>query len=78
MQVGVAQADALNPQGGLSWAVLAGFYTMCCQVKPEITPDEFVQLAMDTGTVTEFTENSYTFSLGKIIYPAAVIEALQG
>lgn len=57
-------------------ALVAGFYAMCCQVQPEITPNEFIQLAMDTGTTTQFTENDQTYSIDKIINPAAVIEAL--
>lgn len=62
--------------GGASWAVpwLAGFYALCCQAKPEITPAEFVE---------EITSTTQTVSLpcgaqANIIDPAAVIARLTG
>jgi hypothetical protein len=38
-------------QGGWSWAIpyLAGMYTLAVQVKPDITPEEFWDTALNTG-----------------------------
>lgn len=62
--------------GGMNWAVpwLAGFYALCCQAEPEITPAEFVE---------EITSTTQTVSLpygaqANIIDPAAVIARLTG
>ncbi|MDR1664292.1 MAG: S8/S53 family peptidase [Clostridiales bacterium] len=66
--------------GGLSWAVpwCAGFYALCCQVDPEITPQKFIDLITSTAVSNEFTYSGKTYSLNKIVSPAAVIAALQG
>jgi hypothetical protein len=39
--------------GGISWAIpyLAGVYTLCCQVKPSITPEIFWTKALETGDI---------------------------
>ena len=58
-------------QGGWSWAVpyAAGVLAMGWQVKPELTPDEIVQILLDTA---------YVGSDGnKYIYPTAFIKYLQ-
>lgn len=64
--------------GGLSWAVpwTAGFYALCCQVKPDITPREFVRLIKDTATKYSLqTENSEKEI--NIIDPYSAISNLQ-
>ena len=62
--------------GGMSWAVpwLAGFYALCCQAKPEITPAEFIEV------ITHTTQTVSLSSGGRanIIDPAAVIARLTG
>ncbi|MBP1754535.1 MAG: hypothetical protein H6Q59_933 [Firmicutes bacterium] len=70
---------ALAHNGGLSWAVpwCAGFYALCCQVKPDITPQEFIELAYSTATTTEIEHEGKTYSFGKIINPAGVIDELK-
>ncbi len=69
----------LSYQGGLSWAVpwCAGFYALCCQVKPDITSKEFIKLVYETATTTTITHNGKTYKFGKIVNPAAVIERLK-
>lgn len=66
----------ISYQGGMSWAVpwLAGFYALCCQAKPEITPSEFIEL------ITSTTQTFAPPSSGKvnIIDPSAVIARLTG
>ena len=44
-------------QGGISWAVpyLAGLYALACQVKPDVTPEEFWAAALATGDALEST-----------------------
>lgn len=41
--------------GGMSWAVpwCAGFYALCCQVKPDVTPAEFIDVIRNTATEVE-------------------------
>ncbi len=41
--------------GGASWTIpyLAGLYALACQVKPEVTPEEFWRKAIETGDVVE-------------------------
>jgi len=70
---------AFYRSGGWSWITpyLAGVYALACQVKPEITPDEFLSLAMKTGRTIQFTQNGKTLPLGPIIDPVAIIDALQ-
>jgi len=61
--------------GGMSWAVpyLAGVYALACQVQPEITQEEFLRLAIDTGD--PFRVGSLT--LESIINPRRLIAQLQ-
>lgn len=60
----------IGHNGGLSWAVpwCAGFYALCCQVKPEITPSEFIETVKATSVPVGF---------GNIVDPAAAIKSLQ-
>lgn len=56
--------------GGMSWAVpwTAGLYALCCQVKPDITPNEFVCLIKDA---------SYNEKEIHIVDPCSIISSLQ-
>lgn len=66
--------------GGWSWTVpyVAGIYALCCQVRPDIGPEEFYRAAMDTFTEITRTQpggsQSYTFH---VINPQALISSLQ-
>lgn len=70
---------AISHNGGLSWSVpwCAGFYALCCQVKPDITPQEFIDVVNSTAITTDITYNDKSYSLGKIINPEGVIEKLK-
>ena len=70
---------AISHNGGLSWAVpwFAGFYALCCQVRPDITPNEFIQTIRETATTTELSHDGRIYPFGQIVNPAAVIESLQ-
>lgn len=65
--------------GGLSWSVpwLAGMYALCLQVDHDLTPEEFIEKAFETGTVQTIEYQEKQYELGTIIDPAALIEALE-
>ncbi len=65
-------------EGGMSWAVpwLAGFYALCCQADPECTPERFFEAVKGAATFELVYGPAKTF-FGKVIDPAAAIEALQ-
>ncbi|WP_206154862.1 S8 family serine peptidase [Clostridium muellerianum] len=63
-------------QGGLSWTVpyVAGLYTLCCQVNPNITPEKFLKAVMDTGDIVQIGKQGKEYKLGKIINPEKIVE----
>lgn len=73
------QDYAFYRQGGWSWITpyLAGVYALAAQVKPEITPDEFLMLAFKTGRPLDWPTQTGRVALGVIIEPSALIQALQ-
>jgi len=64
---------------GKSWAIpwLAGMYALCCQVKPSITPDEFLQKTLASGNEIQAVVDGKQQLIKKVINPAALIEALR-
>lgn len=64
--------------GGLSWSVpyLAGLYVLCCQVQPDITPEQFLSVAIASGDVKTFEKNGRTYKLGTIINPVRLMDRL--
>lgn len=70
----------INYEGGMSWAVpwCAGFYALCCQVDPDITPSEFIELIKDTADIINIGEGNTSISLKiKIVNPVAAIDELR-
>ena len=65
-----------NRRGGISWAMpyVSALYTLCCQVNPNITPDEFVKAVLDTGDVVKIEKEGKKYNLGKIVNPEKLIE----
>ena len=65
-------------QGGWSWAIpyLAGMYTLAVQVKPDITPEEFWDTALNTGKTIHVAHNGKDYQFGVILDPQALIEAI--
>lgn len=61
--------------GGWSWSIpyIAGLYTLACQVKTDITPEQFWEVAIKTGE--EFKVNDMRF--GFIANPIKLIEYLE-
>ncbi len=70
---------AIANQGGLSWAVpwFAGMYALSCQVKPDITPQGFMEVVRATGVTVDIEHNGETYKFGKIVNPAEIIKQLQ-
>lgn len=66
-------------EGGWSWCIpyIAGAYALACQVDPNVTPDRFWQTALKTGKTVSLQNNGKTYSLGPIIDPVALVDALQ-
>ncbi len=66
----------IDYEGGLSWAApwLAGFYALCCQTKPDITPSEFIKVTKGTTYLVRASTGEFL----RIIDPAAVIARLTG
>lgn len=66
--------------GGYSWVVpyLSGVYALARQVKPDITPEEFYTLAMETSSDIPYTDGfGKEYTLYNLIDPPALIAALQ-
>lgn len=65
--------------GGLSWSVpwLAGMYALCLQADDDLTPEEFIRKAFETGTVQTIEYQGKPYEFGTVIDPAALIEALE-
>ena len=78
-----SQADPDNyvfyRHGGWSWAIpyIAGTYALAAQVEPEITPDRFWALAMQTGHTIELRHEGKTHQFGPILNPPGLIDALR-
>jgi hypothetical protein len=68
----------IDRDGGLSWAVpwFAGFYALCCQVKPDITPESFWNAALKTGEPRTVTRQGKEYK-GKMINPVKLIEEVK-
>ena len=66
-------------QGGWSWAIpyIAGVYALAAQIDPEITPEVFWELALQTGAFITLEHEDATYELGPIIDPIAIISALK-
>lgn len=64
--------------GGWSWSIpyIAGLYALACQVKPDITPDEFWQTALETGDSIRVTHDGKEYDMKSIANPVKLIETL--
>lgn len=66
-------------EGGMSWVApyVAGLYALACQAKPEVTFAEFLAAAQFTARpVSVRTEEGGEYPYGKVVDPAALLEAL--
>ncbi len=66
-------------QSGLSWSVpyLVGVYALALQVEPDLTPDRFFRVASETGFTVNLSHDGRTYTLGPIVNPAGIVQALQ-
>ncbi len=69
---------AFFAEGGMSWAVpyVAGLYALACQVKPEVTYEEFLSAARATARPVSVRKGGTEFPYGCVVDPAALLEAL--
>ena len=66
--------------GGWSWTIpyIAGVYALACQANPDITYDEFWNIALETGkTVMIEGSGGQEYAMEKIINPVGIIERLK-
>jgi hypothetical protein len=66
-------------QGGWSWSIpyLAGMYALAAQVKPEITPEEFWQTALNTGRTIQLQHEGKEYEFGVLLDPQALMETIK-
>lgn len=66
-------------EGGKSWATpyLAGVYVLACQVKPDITYEEFFKVAATTARSSHGTYEGEAYEAEYIIDPVAIMEELE-
>lgn len=67
-------------EGGMSWAApyVAGLYALACQVKPEVTFEEFLSAARSTARpVSVRRDGEKDLPYGRVVDPAALLEALR-
>jgi subtilisin family serine protease len=66
-------------QGGWSWCIpyLAGTYALAVQVKPDITPEQFWENALNTGKTIHIGHRGRDYKFGVILDPQALIEAIK-
>lgn len=74
-----ASEYAYYPSGGSSWKApyVAGLFALACQVKPEITFEEFVQAAKETARPVSITHDGRDYPYGLVADPAALLERLR-
>ena len=63
--------------GGMSWSTpwLAGAYVLAKQANPNVTPEEFWQVALETSD--ECRNNDDNTYVGRMINPQKIIETIK-
>lgn len=66
-------------QGGVSWVVpwVAGIYALAKGVTPDLTPELFAEAAFESGRTIQVERDGVSYSLGTVIDPIALIEAVR-
>lgn len=70
---------AYYAQGGMSWVVpyVAGLYARACQVRPEVTFEEFLAAAQAAANpVSIWSEEGREYLYGRVVDPAALLAEL--
>ena len=62
----------------MSWGVpwFAGFYALCCQVNPDITPQEFISVVKNTAQESTFLHEGNIYHFQQIVDPICAVEYL--
>ena len=70
---------AFYREGGWSWSIpyLTGMYALAVQVKPDITPQEFWDIALTTGRTIRIRHSGKDYQFGVILDPQALIETIK-
>ncbi|MEG2289377.1 MAG: hypothetical protein RR891_05375 [Clostridium sp.] len=55
---------------------MAGLYVLACDVYPDITPEIFYKVAMETSNKLECAVNSQIYTIPHVINPINLIENL--
>lgn len=66
-------------EGGMSWVIpyVAGLYALACQVKPEVTYEEFLAAAQATANpISIWAEEGVEYPYGRVVDPAALLARL--
>lgn len=65
--------------GGISWAIpwVAGLYALACQVKPDVTFEEFMAAAQATARPVSITHEGKDYPYGRVVDPAALLDTLK-
>lgn len=66
-------------EGGMSWAVpyVAGLYALACQVKPDVTFEEFTRAAQATACPVSIERDGKAYPYGRAVDPAALLDRLR-
>jgi hypothetical protein len=66
-------------EGGWSWSIpyLAGMYTLAAQVNPDITPEQFWDVALKTGKTIPIKHDGKEYQFGVILDPQALVEEIK-
>ena len=72
------EAYAYFAEGGMSWVCpyVAGLYALACQVRPEVTYEEFLEAARSTARPVSVWRDGVEYPYGKAVEPEALLEAL--
>lgn len=68
----------ISKAGGMSWGVpwFAGFYALCCQVNPDITPQKFISVVKNTAQESTFLHEGNIYHFQQIVDPICAVEYL--
>lgn len=68
-----------SKDGGWSWSIpyIAGLYALSCEVKPNITPEEFWNKALSTGDAIKINHEGKEYKLENVINPNRLIDELK-
>ncbi len=66
-------------EGGMSWVCpyVAGLYALACQVKPDVTYEEFLSAAQATARPISIWKDGTEYPYGKAVDPAALLSELE-